>query len=537
MLLGRIHGWLAPLVLVICVALLFAGIPSEGAFDWSDAPRHALNGVFVKDLFAGAQYADPAGFAYRYYTQYPALTILFYPPLFYFISAPFYALFGVSQHTALLVVALHYMAFAFGSWRLFRFWLPSWQAAITALMLVASPEIAFWGRQVMLEIPAFAFLIWSAVFFTRYRREQRIVFLYIAAALLVLAMYTKINTCFMAFTFACTLIAERRCALLRDRHTWIIGLFCLVGLIPLLVITVKFGQANLQSVTGIADATVARKSLQAWLWYFKQIPGQLGWPLAAMAILGSSLMLTQRGRRVFERHDLLFWSLWLGSGYLFFSAIDLKEARFSIFMLPPLVLAAAMLLNAFPKPLWSNLALAALATAVVAQTALLRPVLYVKGYAEAADFIAQHAPKNSAVLFSGYRDGSFIFNMRTHEDRRDVSVIRGDKLLLKIAVRRELGVEQKNLNETEIGERINQLGIYYIVAQPGFWNDLAEMQRFEHVLSSNQFKEVARIPTPANFNAHEKELVIYQNLGALWQKPIQLDLDLPIIGRTIKAGH
>ena len=240
---------------------------------------------------------------------------------------------------------------------------------------------------------------------------------------------------------------------------------------------------------------------------------------------------------MFKRHDLLFWSLWLGSGYLFFSAIDLKEARFSIFLLPPLVLAAALLLNALPKPLWSTLALAALAAAVVAQTALLRPVLYVEGYAEAADFIAQHAPNNSAVLFSGYRDGSFIFNMRTHEERRDVSVVRGDKLLLKIAVRRELGVEQKNLNETEISERINQLGIYYIVAQPGFWNDLAEMQRFEHVLASSQFKEVARIPTPANFNAHEKELVIYQNLGAVWQKPISLDLDLPIIGRTIKAGR
>lgn len=535
MFLGRYHSWHAPVVLVICVALLFLGVPSEGAFDWSDAPRHALNGVFVKDLFVAAPFSDPAGFAYRYYAQYPALTILFYPPLFYFICAPFYALFGVSQHTALFVVELHYIAFAWGSWRLFRFWLPTWYAGVAALMLVASPEIALWGRQVMLEIPAFAFLIWSAVFFTHYRRERRIIFLYIAAALLVFSMYTKINTCFMSVPFIGVLIAERRVALLRDRHTWIIGLLSIVSLIPLLVMTVKFGQANLQSVAGIADATVARKTLQGWLWYLQQIPGQLGWPLATAAIIGSVLMFSRRGRGAFESHDRLFWLLWLGSGYLFFSAIDLKEARLSIFILPPLVLAATLLSSNFLKPRWSALFLAALAIAVVAQTTLYRPVLYVGGYAKAAEFIAQHAPKNSAVLFSGYRDGSFIFNLRAREDRRDLSVVRGDKLLLKIAVRRELGVEQKSLTETEISERINQLGIYYIVAQPGFWNDLAAMQRFEHVLASSQFKEVARIPTPANFNAHEKELIIYQNLGAVWQKPIQLDLDLPIIGRSIKA--
>lgn len=90
-----------------CVALLFAQAPHGGAFYWSDSPRHALNGVFVMDLIKAMPLDDPTGYAYRYYAQYPALTILFYPPLFYAISAPFYAVLGVSHETALLVVALH----------------------------------------------------------------------------------------------------------------------------------------------------------------------------------------------------------------------------------------------------------------------------------------------------------------------------------------------------------------------------------------------------------------------------------------------
>jgi hypothetical protein len=164
-----------------------------------------------------------------------------------------------------------------------------------------------------------------------------------------------------------------------------------------------------------------------------------------------------------------------------------------------------------------------------------RPVHYVKGYAEAADFIAKNAPQNSKVLFSGYRDGSFIFNIRSREDRRDLSVIRADKLLLSVSVRRELGVTQKNLSETDINEKINQLGIHYLVVQPGFWDDLEVMKKFEHMLASGKFAEVARIPTPANYNAHEKELVIYKNMGAVNDHPSALELGLPIIGKTINS--
>ena len=94
----------AAAVFLLGAVLLFVTAPHHGEFWWSDAPRHALNGVFVKDLIA-AMPAHPGAWAMQYYVQYPALTILFYPPLFYAISAPFYALFGVSHATAIAVAA------------------------------------------------------------------------------------------------------------------------------------------------------------------------------------------------------------------------------------------------------------------------------------------------------------------------------------------------------------------------------------------------------------------------------------------------
>lgn len=530
----RLPRWLVPLLLALLVGLLYLGAPSGNTFSWSDAPRHALNGVFVKDLVATAPFHDPAGYAYAYYAKYPALTILFYPPLFYFISAPFYALFGVSEHTALLVIGLHYVAFAWGSYRLFCFWLGQWQALTATVMLVAAPEIAFWGRQVMLEIPSLAFSVWSAVVFTRYRREGRPVLLYWALVLLVLAMYTKITAAFLTVVYLAILVNERRGALLRDRHAWGAAILSLIGLVPLIILTLKFGQANVQSAAGIADSVTSRASLAGWIWYLERLPEQLGWPLAVAAAVGLLMLLKRRRMDDFEKGDLLFLGLWFLFGYLFFSAIDLKEARHSLFILPPVVLAAVLGLSGLLPARAAMPASAALAALVLGQTVFLRPVHYVGGYAEVVDFVARKAARGSAVLFSGYRDGSFVFNMRARQDRSDLSVVRADKILLSVAVRRELGVKEKEMEEADISKHIDNLGIEYVVVQPGFWNDLAVMQRFERVLATDQFEQVARIKTPANFPAHEKELVVYRNRHPLKAGGRQ-EIELPIIGRTIPA--
>lgn len=525
-------AWVAAFAILVVVALLFLQAPHGGAFYWSDSPRHALNGVFVMDLLRDLPLDDPAGYAYRYYAQYPALTILFYPPLFYAISAPFYALFGVSQEVALLVVALHYIAFGLGCWRLARFWLDSTGALAFSLLMLVLPEVAFWGRQVMLEVPAFAFLVWSAVAFLMHWREGNRAAIYWAAVLLVLAMYTKISVAYVGMVYALLLAWRYRQSMFRQRDYWAVLLLSAIGLVPLVVLTLKFGQANVQSVSGVADAVASRASLEGWLWYARQLPGQLGWPLFAVGTSGVLWSLaSQRKAAWFE--GVRFWLLWLVVGYIFYSLIDLKEARHSVYLLPALVFfAVGAIQHALPRP-YASAALIGLLAATAALTTFWRPVHYVDGYAKAVDVVAQLAPVNSVVLFSGYRDGAFVFNMRAREDRRDLSVLRADKILLSLAVRRELGVEEKPMTDAQLAQLINDSGVHYVVMQPGFWTDLEAMRRFERVVDSPQFEEVARVPTPANYKAHETELVIYRNLGPVGPKPDQLNIELKIINRQI----
>jgi hypothetical protein len=513
------------------VALLFTGAPHAGAFYWSDSPRHALNGVFVMDLLRDLPLDDPAGYAYRYYAQYPALTILFYPPLFYAISAPFYALLGVSHEVALLVVALHYVAYGLGCWRLARFWLDATGALVFALLMLALPEVAFWGRQVMLEVPAFAFLVWSAVAFMKHWQDGSRAGLYWAAALLVLAMYTKISVAYVGLVYVLLLAWRHRLALFSQRDHWAVLVLSAIGLVPLVVITLKFGQANVQSVSGVADAVASRFSLEGWLWYARQLPGQLGWPLLLAGMAGLLWALVKQ-RRASWFAGVWFWLLWLVVAYVFYSLIDLKEARHSVYLLPAFVFfAVGAIQHLLPRP-YSVAALLVLLTATAAAT-VSRPVYYVEGYAQAVDEVAKRAPKDSVVLFSGYRDGSFIFNLREREDRRDLSVLRADKILLSLAVRRELGVEEKPMTDEQLAQIINDSGVHYVVMQPGFWTDLEAMRRFERVISSPQFEQVARTPTLANYKSDERELLIYRNLGPVGPKPDKLNIELKIINRQI----
>ena len=524
----------AAVVLALGVVLLGLSAPDHGEFWWSDAPRHALNGVFVKDFVAAMPWHDPVGYATRYYLQYPALTILFYPPLFYAISAPFYAIFGVSHATALLVVLLHDFAFALGLYALARRYCGAVVGVAVGLAGLAAPGIALWARQIMLELPALAFVVWGLYFLRRAGDEnERPWVLYLGAFLLLCAVYTKFTAIILAPVAALMLFAAEGHLLWRSKHNWIVaGLFA-VGLVPVLILTWKFGQANVQSVTGIADAQVARNSLAAYGWYAMQLPDQLWWPLLVAAMLWPVSMALGLRNKLVARADLVLLFGWFALGYIFFSLIDLKEARHSTLILPPLLIAAGIAIDRLAPRVAGVSALAVVAL-TAAFTWAAAPVPEVRGYAEAADWIARTVPKDSIVLFSGKRDGSFVFNLRAEPGRGDIATIRSDKLLLDVAVRRELGVKEKDLDEAQIGAMLDKSGVSYVVAQSDFWTDLTEMARLQNVLRSDHFEEVKRIAILANVPTEDTELRIYKNRHPV-DNNAALSINLPIIGRSIEG--
>jgi len=518
--------------------ILFYSAPHNGEFWWSDAPRHALNGVFLGDLVA-AWPSDPKAWAIDYYVRHPALTILFYPPLFYVISAPFFLLFGVSHATALAVVELHYFALALAIFYLTRRWLSPTASIALGLAIMAVPGVALWGRQVMLEIPSLAFLTWSMVAFTRYLASRHYLFLHVAVLLLLAAVYTKINAVFIVPAFALALLSARGKAVFSDGQAWIAALLLLIGLVPIAILTLKFGSANVQSVVGVADSRASRASIAGWVWYAVQLPQLIGWPMLLLAIGAPVAALARSTWLKISRAEAVLLIAWFVSGYLALSSIDLKEARHAVLIVPPMLISAGLTVAMFRSRTWlADLVLLVVVAGTGAYTLAATPVPAVSGYRDAAKWVATHAPANAIVLFSGKRDGSFIFNLRTFAERGDISTIRVDKLLLTVSVRRTLGVAQRPLSEAQIARMLDQDGVQYVVAQDDFWTDIPVMARFQNVLRSTHFSKLLTIPVTANVPSEDKTISIYKNLGQVNPHPKALTMPLAIIGTSVtgKAG-
>lgn len=529
---------LAALVFALVAWLAFHDAPTGGDFSWSDAPRHGMNGIFLRDFVASGQFADPRQFATDYYLKYPALTILFYPPLFSVALAVAYTLFGFSHAVGQATVAVFYFALGYGVYLLARRWLDAALAVVAGLLLVGAPEIGFWGRQLMLDIPAYAWLVGFALVFNRYMAQRRARDLYLSVLLLLASLYTKQTSVFVLVPLAVGLACTEGWTLWRSRPAWIAAAMLVLLLVPLVALQLKFGQVNSASLLGSARNDLPRTSLGAWTFYAEAMPAQLGWPtlvLAAVYLLGAAWRPQWR----LPIAPMLFFVSWLAAGYLMFSFIMVREPRHDLMVLLPVPLFAALALRQLlADRRWQRAGSAlALALALVwpAWAFASRPVPYVGGYREAAAYVAEHAPKGSVVLFSGYRDGSFVFDMRA-APRPDLSVARADKFLFRVAIERERGIQDRQLSIERIEQLIQQHGVRYVVCDPLFWTDLPSMAALNALLADgSRFAVERRIATTANFNAADKELVIYRYLGRTEEPPRPLTAELVGVGVTLQG--
>jgi hypothetical protein len=531
---GRIDRVVVAIVLVGATAALFATAAVNGDFWWSDAPRHALNGAFVKDFIKAAPWDHPKIWAIDYYLQYPSLSILFYPPLFYFFEAALFALFGVNHVVAQTTVSLFTLLLGVATYRLVRLDFPRWSALGASLLVIGGPETAFWARQVMLDVPAYAALVIGIYFYARYLRTQQPRNLYFAVILILAAVYLKFTAAFIAPVLAVHLIAGKGRHVLRERHIVIVAIIGVMGLLPALWMTLKFGAANVQSVAGRAT-DMPRTSLAAWIFYAKLIPNYLGYIAAALGLCGLLLVLRRRWRPLDRSLAWLFVG-WLVFGYLFFSMIGVREPRHGIMIAWPLAVFAVLALHRILPGRVAAVVSVGLGIATFLYSLFFYPPPRIEGYAEVADYVAAHAPRDGVILFSGYRDGNFVFDLRTHEERRDLWTIRADKLLLRVAIERERGVGQADLSTDEIAEALRDYGVSVVVAQPGFWTDLREMARLSAVLHTASFRKIASFAITGSAAHPDHEIEIFQPTYALSMSRRRLQLDMPIVGETFKGA-
>lgn len=489
--------WLAAATaMVVGAAVLYMTSPNDGDFAWSDAPRNALNGAFLLDLLRDMPLAHPVQWAYDYYLQYPALSILFYPPLFYVLLIPFYALFGVSQASALVLGALFNVMLGLSTYALARRLVTPATAIGVGLATMAAPEMAFWSRMVMLDVPAIALMTWSVVIFLRFCDRGRTPDLVAFLFLFVCALYTKQFMAFVSPALAVYLIWARGWGFVAERRTWFLGFLTALALVPLIVLNLRFAAFNFEQAG--APALALKGGLWAILvYYLRELPGQVTWPALCLGVLGLVLLVSGR----LDRRHLpvcLLLVAWIVLCYAMFTPIASRSSRFTLPFVGPWMMFAGLALEHMLRRPGQYMA-AAGAVALFGYTLWFRPVDSFVGMKQAALAAAGFAPPDSNIYFSGKFDGAFIFALRAYSGRSDLSTIRADKTLLRVRVARAFGLEQSTMDDPAILEMIRTLGLKTIVHHEGFWTDIPVIDRFEKLLKTSDFTELQSIPLVSNY--------------------------------------
>jgi 4-amino-4-deoxy-L-arabinose transferase-like glycosyltransferase len=390
----------------------------------ADSAAHAMDGILIHDwVMAGpSAWQSPMEFARQQYGHYPTLGIgRHYPPGFAVVEAAFFATFGISAVSARLCVLFFGLIAITGTFVFVRELAGRGAGSLAAMTLPAMPATTLWGRQTMLEVPTLAALAWGAVTFSWYLRHPSTRRLSILLAVSLGAILFKQTGVFLVCTVAMTLMVCALAKVVRVAHS---VAATAVAAVAVLLVVLSFDDACFKTLSGY-DTYPAPWCLGALTFYLRALPYLTGSLFLALAVLGFAV-----SRRALGVH-WLFLLGWAVVAYLMVTAASLKVPRFYYVGVFPLAIGAALGMNRLVLLLPKSSvrpALAAVIAACLGAFAYARPIQHAPDY---GPLVAAHRNQieGRAVLFTGLRDGDFVFAVREHIPWRRAVVVRGSKLL------------------------------------------------------------------------------------------------------------
>jgi hypothetical protein len=159
----------------------------------------------------------------------------------------------------------------------------------------------------------------------------------------------------------------------------------------------------------------------------------------------------------------------------------------------------------------------------------------VAGVRHSAEAVTRLAPPETNIAFWGSRDGTFIYSIRAYSGRRDLGVVRLDKLLLSdLAVYFEHGFKENVIKPDQIADMLRDLHVQYVVFQTRYHDDLTSVRALEEALASDKFDEVERIPMSANYGKrYMADLVIYRLKAEVPRGRVAPQMQIRLLDRSL----
>jgi Dolichyl-phosphate-mannose-protein mannosyltransferase len=497
-------------VLAIAVVAILRGI-RVGEFSYNvDEAQHAVTGLYVADLVRDHPFAHPVEYTYRYYAQYPALSgIIHWPPLFYCFEGLFFLVLGptvVAARLAILFFALIGSVFWFV---LVRELLNEWAAAFSAALLALLPAVLLFEKTVMLEIPLLSCCLAASFFWIRYLLKGKESDIYWFALSASAALLTKQNGVYLIpFCVLSGLLCRGWKLFLRKEVLRAVAI-CFVLIAPFYTLVYAVHRKTI--VMDLAEKSMAGGS--RWLFYVKALPGQLGWSLLGLGLLG---ILTSRTWARAKVPGIML--SWIVACYLTFTLIGHKEPRYVIYWIPPFIYFASGLLFCFFRKPWLKVAGAAAAVVLLGATlasawSFHRP--YVTGFAAVAKKTLEQS-KSAVILFDGPLPANFIFFMRADDPARQFLVLR--KALYAYQIKKSGGSVELVHTRQEIEDLVREDGVRFIVVSDHAPLNFESQKVLRNLLQTPSYKELGRFPLGGNdLYPPNSDLVLYENLK--WAPP------------------
>jgi hypothetical protein len=452
----------------------------------SDEARHAMNGALIHDWIASGRWLHPMAYALRYYSQWPALSLSYHPPLFPAFEALIYFGLGVNAFAARVAVGLATAVAVFWLLRLITTTHNSPTVALTSLtILLFTPWSQELLREVMLEWPALALLAMAFLVLMRSRSRfswrQGTAFALLAGA----AVWTKQEAVFAGAVPLLYCFLSRRCSALRSQGPWVAtGLFCLFVLSldawsPSSGLFRRIGPLN--DVSGRLLHNIRVYLTAAW-----------GLPGAFVLLAAAGLLVPVARQRRTTDDNALYWS-WIIAALPELLIGGWASDRYLFIVLPAIVVLGCATLFRILETLHRRAAVVVLATvaAVYAVAHLQVMRLSLPGPVESARvMITQRATR---VLYCGETDGQFIFALRSIGGPSSPIVIRGQKLSADVFTSAGLerfahdyGISHVVLERTGVRQPWDQLDVkevrwlrpYGDIRLGGAINDTLHLYRF-----------------------------------------------------------
>jgi Dolichyl-phosphate-mannose-protein mannosyltransferase len=510
----------------IGIALCFAawGMRSVGAYNVveTDAARHAMNGIFLRDLILRGDFTHVMAYARDYYAHLPALSLPYHPPLFPLIEVVFYSLFGVSIFSARLAVAATIAVSAMALFVLARKTHRSTTvAALSTITFLAMPEAMWLGSDVMLEFPTLVFTLLAILCLypieSGYPRSRALAFGILAGA----AVWTKQTAVFLVALPLAYILFLRRWRLLAQSGVWVSTIVSagIVAALAGLSLPIN-GAGVMQAIPGapiplyLAYYRLIVRNGTYYVTHYYEATGPAGLILLAALAIGLLVELVRRGRVTgAEEGDTP--SLWDESAlYLAWMVTSLAvlfvlrpiATRYMFFAYPALIVSGygALMRLASMLPGGRKVALAA-AAGLTLLTFFQFPLRthYLHGPEVTARILAEAHP--SRILYCGGTDGNFILNYHIASPGLETTIITGDKLPVGI------------FTPARFEEFAHDYGVQYVVLEDasgwhGPWrqlihDDLPSMvleRKLDLLSSTERWKGSLRIYRFTNPSPHPK---------------------------------